>query len=235
MITARKDMKLVQAGFSQIAAALADPAREAIVAALADGRALPAGELAAAAGVSPQSASAHLQRLVESGLLAVWKQGKFRYYRLAGEPAAELIEALANFAQRAAPRASRSRAASPEFRFARCCYNHLAGALGVELSTLLQRHDYVRMERDKAELTASGRQWAETHGFIAGARRAAQPDLRLCLDWTERRHHLAGSIPSTILHALLEHGHLRRGPQRILHLTASGRAWFAALAAPEKS
>jgi hypothetical protein len=223
VIAARKDIMAVQAGFSQIAAALAD------------GRALPAGELAAAAGVSPQSASAHLQRLVECGFLAVWKQGKFRYYRLAGEPAAEIIEALANFAQRAAPRAPRCRAASPEFRFARCCCNHLAGTLGVELSTLLQRRHYVRMERDTAELTGSGRQWADTHGFIAGARRAARPDLRLCLDWTERRYHLAGSIPSTILHALLEQGHLRRGPQRILHLTASGRAWFAALAAPETS
>jgi DNA-binding transcriptional ArsR family regulator len=84
----------VQAGFSQVAAALADPAREAIVVALLDGRALPAGELATAAGVSPQSASAHLQRLVECGLLAVWKQGKFRYYRLAGEAAAEVIENL---------------------------------------------------------------------------------------------------------------------------------------------
>lgn len=225
----------VQAGFSQIAAALADPAREAIVAALADGRALPASELAAAAGVSPQSASAHLQRLVECGFLAALKQGRFRYYRLAGEPAAEIIEALANFAQRAAPRARRSRVASPELRFARCCYSHLAGTLGVELSTLLQRRDYIRMESDTAELTGSGRQWAETHGFIASARRAAQPDLRLCLDWTERRYHLAGRIPSAILRVLLEERHLRRGPQRILHLTASGRAWFAALAAPEKS
>lgn len=225
----------VQAGFSHVTAALADPAREAIVVALADGRALPAGELAAAAGVSPQSASAHLQRLVECGFLAVWKQGKFRYYRLAGEPAAGIIEALANFAQRAAPRAPRCRAASPEFCFARCCYNHLAGTLGVELSTLLQRRDYVRLKRDMAELTGSGRQWADAHGYIAGARRAGQPDLRLCLDWTERRYHLAGSIPSAILHALLEQRHLRRGPQRILYLTGSGRAWFAALAAPETS
>jgi hypothetical protein len=99
----------------------------------------------------------------------------------------------------------------------------------------LQCRGYVRVERDTAELTWSGRQWAEEHGFIADARRAALPDLRLCLDWTERRYHLAGSMPSAILHALLEQGHLRRGPQRILHLTASGRAWFAALAAPEAS
>jgi len=230
---AAKEMMLVQAGFSQIAAALADPSREAILAALADGRALPAGELAAAAGVSPQSASAHLQRLVECGLLAVWRQGKFRYYRLSGEPAAEIVEALANFAQKTALKAPRRGAVSPEHCYARCCYNPLAGTMGVELCALLQRRGYVRLERDTVELTGPGRQWAEAHGFMARARRGTQPDLRLCLDWTERRYHLAGRIPSAILDELLKQGHLRRGAQRVLHLTASGRAWFAALAAPE--
>src|SRR5215468_5962032 len=92
-----KEPVTVQAGFSPVAAALADPAREAIVGALADGRALPAGELAAVAGISPQSASAHLQRLVDCGLLTVWTQGRFRYYRLAGEHVADIVEALANF------------------------------------------------------------------------------------------------------------------------------------------
>lgn len=233
MTNARNDNTPLQAGFSRFAAALADPAREAILAALADGRALPAGELASAAGVSPQSASAHLQRLVDVGFLTVWKQGKFRYYRLANENAAEIIEALANFAQSAASKAPRSRAASPELRYARCCYNHLAGALGVELGALLERRGYVRIEADTAELTEAGRRWAEAQGFLAGVRRESQPDLRLCLDWTERRHHLAGHLPSNILHALLEEGRLRRGPQRVLYLTVAGRAWFAALAGIE--
>jgi DNA-binding transcriptional ArsR family regulator len=228
MIAGGKTM-LLQAGFSQIAAALADPAREAIVAALADGRALPAGELAAAAGISPQSASAHLQQLVDCGFLAVWKQGRFRYYQLSGEPAAEIIEALASFAHRAAPRPLRCRAASPEFRYGRCCYNHLAGALGVELAALLERRDYVRTERDAPVLTDAGRQWAETHGFLAVPRRATQPHLRQCLDWTERRYHLAGSVPSAILRELIARGHLRRGRQRILHLTEPGKGWFDAL------
>lgn len=183
----------------------------------------------------PQSASAHLQRLVDCGLLAVWKQGKFRYYRLAGEAAAEVIERLANFARKATPSAPRRRAASPEFCFARCCYNHLAGTLGVELGVLLQRRGYVRMDRDAVALTSAGRQWAETRGFLAEVRSPARPELRLCLDWTERRHHLAGRLPAAILNELLEQGHLRRGSQRILHLTASGRAWFAALTEPDPS
>jgi DNA-binding transcriptional ArsR family regulator len=224
----------VQAGFSQIAAALADPAREAMLAALADGRALPAGELATIAGVSPQSASAHLQRLVGSGILAVWKQGKFRYYRMAGEPAAEVIEALANFARKLASPRPRARTVEPDFGFARCCYSHLAGSLGVELGTLLVRRGYVRIAHDQAELTERGRRWATEQGFLAGPARRGRPELRLCLDWTERRHHLAGRIPSAILQSLLEQGHLRRGRQRVLHLTASGKAWFAALAASEQ-
>lgn len=221
----------VQAGFSQIAAALADPAREAILAVLADGRALPAGELAAAAGISPQSASAHLQKLVDSRILAVWKQGKFRYYRLAGEPAAEVIEALANFAQKAAPSGTRHRATPPDLGFARSCYSHLAGTLGVELGVLLRQRGFVRIKGDTVEMTESGKTWAAEQGFDISGKRAARSDLRLCLDWTERRHHLAGRLPSAILRGLLEKGHLRRGPGRALHLTPSGRAWFAALAA----
>jgi DNA-binding transcriptional ArsR family regulator len=219
----------VQAGFSHVAAALADPAREAILAALADGRALPAGELARIAGVSPQSASAHLQRLIECGILVVWTQGRFRYYRLAGDQAAEIIEALANFA-RSLPLAQPRRQTAPaDLGFARCCYSHLAGSLGVGLTDLLVRRGYVRLASDHAELTEAGEKWAAENGFLERRRRADRPALRLCLDWTERRHHLAGPLPAAILRHLLAKGHLRRGRQRALHLTASGKAWFAAL------
>jgi hypothetical protein len=89
------------------------------------------------------------------------------------------------------------------------------------------------MQRDEATLTGAGRQWAEIQGFMGEVRRPARPELRLCLDWTERRYHLAGRLPAAILNELLAQGHLRRGSQRILHLTASGRAWFAALAQPD--
>lgn len=220
----------VQAGFSQVAAALADPAREAIVAALADGRALPAGELAAMAGVSPQSASGHLQRLIDCGILAVWTQGRFRYYRLAGERAADVVEALANFARRLPSARPRRPVVPPEFGFARCCYSHLAGSLGIDLAERLQRLGYVRIAGDRAEMTEAGRQWAAATGIVGRRKRSSQPELRLCLDWTERRHHLAGQVATAILRYLLDRGHLRRGPQRTLRLTASGKAWFAALA-----
>ena len=224
-----KETVTVQAGFSAVAAALADPAREAIVGALADGRALPAGELATIAGVSPQSASAHLQRLVDCGLLAVWTQGRFRYYRLAGDHAAEVVEALASFV-RGLPARRPRRGVPQELSFARCCYSHLAGALGIGLADRLQRLGYVRIEDDRARLTEPGRQWAIANGFVAPRARSTAAALRLCLDWTERRHHLAGPVATAILRHLLQHGHLRRGRGRMLRLTPSGEAWFAALA-----
>ena len=224
----------IQAGFSQVAAALADPAREAILAALADGRALPAGELAVLAGVSPQSASAHLQKLVECGILAVWPQGKFRYYRLAGDKAAEVVEALANFARGLPSGRQRKRPAPPDLAFARCCYSHLAGSLGVRLAELLARRGYVRIAGDRVKITSRGAEWAAGNGFLAmpgstRSKHATSPDFRLCLDWTERRHHLAGRVPTAILRHLLESGHLRRGAERALHLNTSGKAWFDAL------
>jgi DNA-binding transcriptional ArsR family regulator len=227
----------IQAGFSQVAAALADPAREAILVALADGRALPAGELAALAGVSPQSASAHLQKLIDCRILAVWPQGKFRYYRLAGDKAAEVVEALANFTRGLPSGRQRKQPAPPDLAFARCCYSHLAGSLGIRLAELLTRRGYIRIAGDRVETTTPGAEWAVGNGFLptsgsAGSKRAASPDFRLCLDWTERRHHLAGRVPTAILRHLLESGHLRRGVERVLHLNISGKAWFDALDEP---
>jgi len=218
----------VQAGFSSVAAALADPAREAIVGALADGRALPAGELATIAGVSPQSASAHLQRLLDCGILAVWTQGRFRYYRLASEQAADVVEALANFVRNMP---SKRRAVPRDLGFARCCYTHLAGALGIGLADIMHRLGYVRIGSDDVVLTQAGREWAKAYGFIRRGGHSRRPELRLCLDWTERRHPLAGPLATAILRHLLDHGHLRRGRERVLHLTPSGNAWFAALKA----
>src|SRR5262249_27851140 len=111
MSTATSGDSAFQAGFAHIAQALADPAREAMVAALGDGQALPAGELAAAAGVSAQGASAHLHKLVTAGILSVWAQGRFRYYRIANEEVAALVENLVNLASRPAPRSARHRVA----------------------------------------------------------------------------------------------------------------------------
>jgi DNA-binding transcriptional ArsR family regulator len=219
----------VQAGFSRIAALLADPAREAMLVALADGRALPAGELAKAAGITPQSASGHLRKMIEGGIISVWSQGRFRYFRLANEEVGAALETLANVA-RAEPRhAISARTLPAPLLTARCCYSHIAGRLGVAVADALIRGGHVTISGDRVALTARGAAWAETAGLPPVACRSGAGDLRLCLDWTERRFHFAGRLPSALLRHLLETRCLRRGDQRSLIVTPPGKAWFAKL------
>jgi DNA-binding transcriptional ArsR family regulator len=215
------------AGFSPIAAALADPAREAMLAALVGGCALPAGELATAAGLSPSGASAHLQKLRDAGILAVVAQGKFRYYRIADEEVACALAALANIAGRTRnPSTNRSRCPDA-LRFARSCYTHLAGRLGVALADALEQQGFVRGTNRTADVTEAGERWLCDLGIAATGR---GPHLRLCLDWTERRRHFAGPTASAIFRRLLEMKHLeRRRDNRALHVTPSGIAWFQRL------
>jgi DNA-binding transcriptional ArsR family regulator len=219
----------VQAGFSRIAALLADPAREAMLVALADGRALPAGELAEAAGVSPQSASGHLRKMIEGGIVSVWSQGRFRYFRIASEQVGAALETLANVAQ-GDPRKTLSPRTRPvPLVAARCCYKHIAGRLGVALADALVESGYVRIAGDSVGLTDQGARWAEATGWLAADGGDDPRHLRLCLDWTERRFHFAGRLASTILRHLLETRCLERGDQRSLIVTPAGKAWFGKL------
>jgi DNA-binding transcriptional ArsR family regulator len=215
------------AGFSPIAAALADPAREAMIAALVGGYSLPAGELAMAAGLSPSVASAHLQKLRDAGILAVVTQGKFRYYRLADEEVAGALEALANIAARSRDSSTNGSRCPDELRFARSCYTHLAGRLGVALADALEQQGFVRAADRAAELTKAGGRWLCDIGIAVTGR---GPHLRPCLDWTERRRHFSGPIASALFRRLLEMKHLeRRRGNRALYVTPSGIAWFQRL------
>src|ERR1700744_2297149 len=143
----------VQSGFARVAEALGDPAREAIVSALADGKAMPAGELAFVAGISPQSASAHLQKLVDASVLSVWAQGRFRYYRISDDDVAELIENLVNLAARTDAAGRKRAVVAEELRRLRTCYCHLAGRLGVLLSDALIRRKYVAVTGRDGQVT----------------------------------------------------------------------------------
>jgi DNA-binding transcriptional ArsR family regulator len=214
----------VQAGISRIAALLADPAREAMLIALADGCALPAGELAAAAGISPQSASGHLRKMIEGGIVSVWSQGRFRYFRLANEEIGAALETLANVA-RAQPRRP-ARTVPAHLMTARCCYRHLAGRLGVALADALVKCGYVTIEGDNVALTERGEQWAAMSGLPRNGSRTGSVKLRRCLDWTERRFHFSGSVPTAILQHLLDSRCLERGDERSLIVTQRGKAWF---------
>jgi DNA-binding transcriptional ArsR family regulator len=215
----------VQAGLSRVAEALSDPAREAIVGALLGGKAMPAGELAEVAGVSPQSASAHLQKLVDGGLLAVLAQGRFRYYRIAGEDVAALIEGLAELAAKAAGAGRGRRPVADELRQSRSCYSHLAGQLGVLLCDALVRRKFVTIGGRAGEVTASGLLWCRSEDIDFGAARA--PHCRLCNDWTERVPHLSGPLPSAIFKHLIATRCLApRQLPRALRMTPKGRAFF---------
>jgi DNA-binding transcriptional ArsR family regulator len=215
----------VQSGFSRVAEALGDPAREAMVSALADGRAMPAGELAAIAGVSPQSASAHLEKLVDAGVLSVWAQGRFRYYRIRDDEVAFLIENLANVAARADTSRRRCTYIAEELRQSRSCYCHLAGRLGVLLSDGLMRRKLVTVSGRDGQVTKKGIGWCKAERIDFKAARA--PHFRLCNDWTERVPHFSGAFPNAILTRLKETHCLEpRQIPRALRLTRKGRAFF---------
>ncbi|MGY8665240.1 metalloregulator ArsR/SmtB family transcription factor [Bradyrhizobium sp. UFLA05-109] len=220
----------VQSGFSRLTEALSDPAREAMVSALFGGKALPAGELASLAGVSPQSASAHLQKLTDARLLSVWQQGRFRYYRIADDEVAGLIENLVNLATRT-DHAERTRRMPTPLRQSRTCYCHLAGQLGVALLDGLVRRELIALRGQDGSLTEQGLAWcrAEAIDFKPGR----DPHMRLCNDWTERVPHLAGPFANALLKRLVEtHALVPHRIPRALRLTPKGRAFFERLGVP---
>jgi DNA-binding transcriptional ArsR family regulator len=214
-----------QSGFSRITQALSDPAREAIVSALAGGQAMPAGELAQLAGLSPQSASAHLQKLVDANVLSVWPQGRFRYYRIADDDVAELIESLVNLAVKRDGTARGRRLPCDELRQSRTCYCHLAGQLGVLLREGLVRGRLIAVSDRTGHVTDSGLAWCEAEHIEFRPNGSAH--VRLCNDWTERVPHLSGPFPNAILKRLVDtRCVMPRSIPRALRLTAKGRAFF---------
>jgi len=221
-----------QPGLANLASVIADTGREAILVALADGRARSAGELAEMAGISPQSASRHLQKMVEGQLLEVWAQGRFRYYRLASEEIAALLEAMSAIASRGETSKSgcaRSRRLPRSLCEARRCYNHLAGRLGVDLAQAFVRRRYVSPSSNGRDMriTASGQQWLTQIGV-------GTPDpaaFRLCMDGTERRPHFAGPVATALLGYLEAHEFVipDKSERRALRITAAGKLWLADL------
>ena len=194
------------AQFAEIAALAGDPARAAILHALMDGRALTASELAAAAGVAPQTASGHLQRLVDAGLLAVTPQGRHRYHRMASSAVAEMIEAIMRVAATPEPKSKAVRVGPRDaaLRRARTCYDHLAGELGVALADALVHAGHLDLEDESARLTDRGLHFLQTMGVAipTSASRDSPREGRMlcrpCLDWSERRLHLAGRIGAAL-------------------------------------
>lgn len=206
---------------------MADPTRWAMLLALLDGRALPAGDLAYTAGVGAPTASAHLGKLVGGGLLAVEREGRHRYYRLAGAQVARAIEQLAlTRPPGVVPRHPPTPGTQP-LRFARTCYNHLAGRLGVALARALEEQGHIVAAPGKQyDVTPGGAAWFAAIGVDLATAHATRRGLaRQCLDWTERRHHLAGPLGVALLGTFIDRGWLARAATpRIVTVTPTGAA-----------
>lgn len=210
-----------------VAGLIGEPGRATILGALADGQALPAGELAGVAGLSAQAASGHLAKLVDGGLLAVERQGRHRYYRLASTQVASVLEELAILAGPPPPRAPAARTLEAErLRQARTCYDHLAGELGVAVATALEARGLLApAEGKRLKVTLAGVAWFGTVlGLDATALKPGRHGIACrCLDWTERRHHLAGPLGTHMLRRCCDLGWLTRTPgSRAVRLTPAG-------------
>lgn len=214
--------------FAEPAALMGDPARANILAALLDGRALTAKELAYAAGVTPQTTSGHLARLSAANLVTAVAQGRHRYYRLASPAVAHAIEALMGLAQEATARHRPRTRASAELATARTCYDHLAGRLGVDLHDALVARGALTVSEGGYGLSDSGRELFAAIGIDeAGLTRGRRPVARPCLDWSERRTHLAGPLAAALACRCLDLGWIERRPgSRAVRVTALGTREF---------
>ncbi|QTD97566.1 ArsR/SmtB family transcription factor [Streptomyces cyanogenus] len=213
------------AGLAALASLVADETRAACLLALLDGRARSAGELARHAGVAPSTLSEHLGRLVAGGLLAEERQGRHRYVRLAGARVAQLVEDLAaqvpETAARQAPRTLRQSSAGAAMARGRTCYDHLAGRLGTTVTDALTERGLLRQDSGFA-LTDAGLEWFGAAG-IPLDRAGRRPLARGCLDWTERRPHLAGAAGAALCRHVLDAGWcVRIGSERAVKVTPSG-------------
>jgi len=208
-----------------VAAVLADPTRANILIALSDGQSLPAGELAWRARVKASTASAHLAKLVDSGLLVVVKQGRHRYFRLADPRIIQAIETLASFAPAAPVRSLRESAAAEAVRAARMCYNHLAGRLGVSLSEALVNKGILDSFDEGYIITDGGKQWMQGFGIDSANFKKQRSLLVPChIDWSERRHHAAGAFGAALTKHLLDLKWIEHLPSsRAVRLTETGR------------
>lgn len=217
----------LEAAMSAVASAIADPSRVSILCALMDGRAWTATELSIIADVAPSTASGHLAKLLSNGLIVCLSQGRHRYYRLAGHEIAGLLENLMGVSM--LPRSSPTSSTPVHLRHARTCYDHLAGEIAVSLYQFMQQANW--LEDDGNALTSVG--LAHFHDLgVALTPGSRRKPCCPCLDWSERRFHLAGEAGAALLRLMIEKEWLRRTPgYRELSVTVKGQAalqkWFS--------
>jgi DNA-binding transcriptional ArsR family regulator len=210
----------------EVSTLIGDPSRSAMLLSLMDGRALPATELAHCARISPQTASSHLNKLVKGNLLVVEKHGRHRYYRLNGPAVASVLEGLLSLAPPPQVRSLRQSDEMRKLRQARTCYDHLAGTIGVRLTESMLKRGLLEEAGEEYILTTAGTHLLADFGVNpTSIKRGRRAFARPCLDWTERRHHLAGALGAALTSRLFELEWIKRSPStRAVEVTEAGRA-----------
>ncbi|WP_298912068.1 winged helix-turn-helix domain-containing protein [uncultured Roseobacter sp.] len=213
---------------ARIAALIGDPARANMLTALMTGKALTATELAAEAGITGQTASSHLSKMDDGGLLRVRKQGRHKYFSLANDDVATVLEGLMGLAAKTGHLRTRTGPKDAPLRKARVCYNHLAGDMGTRMFDAFIAQGYLRTTGEALELSPMGEDFMRRFGVdLDGLRRAKAPLCRECLDWSARRSHLAGSVGRALLTRFEDLGWARRtAGSRVVTFTRQGERQF---------
>jgi DNA-binding transcriptional ArsR family regulator len=210
---------------AEVAALVGDPARANMLCALLGGRALTATELAFAGGVSPQTTSGHLGKLFAARLVVLMKQGRHRYYRLAGPQVGQMLESIMNVALTGPPRFQPKSKLDDKLRHARTCYDHIAGVVGVGLAECMTEREFVVLGDEAGEVMPSGMEFLSKLGVdlsLAHAKRRVF--CRPCLDWTERRSHIGGAVGAALAQRCFELKWIERVREsRALNITPAGR------------
>ncbi|WP_025028629.1 ArsR/SmtB family transcription factor [Caldalkalibacillus mannanilyticus] len=208
-----------------VASLVSDASRAAILTVLLDGRFHPASELAYMAGIKPQTASFHLGKMVEATLITVEKQGRHRYYGIRNQEVARMMESLLAIAPPIKIRSFTQSSEDTALRFARTCYDHLAGNLGVQLTNALLNMELIYEEEDSFSITKKGEEFFKAFEIdLERIKKKRRSFSHKCLDWSERRPHLAGALGNALLERLLQLHWIERLPKtRAMKITPTGR------------
>lgn len=217
--------------FSEIANLIGEPARAIMLWNLSDGRAYTAGELAIVSNISPQSASNHLSKLVEADFLKVEKQGKHRYYKFARTEVAYAIEAIANLIPDKKTIREQKLFTNGDIQYCRTCYDHLAGKIAVDLAQSLLKQKILNLHDNEFIVSSKGESWFEMIGLdVNELKKSKRYFAKPCLDWTERKYHLAGALGAAFLNQMQKSNWIRlKANSRIVILTAKGESELSKL------